>query len=167
MRCYRSPWISGVQGLEPCRRNPAPRETFTRSQLAASRYVEGCWGSPYLKINKFLGCKASKFSSFLVSWFLVCLFFGVLGLLVSWFQSFFVSWFQSSTVSWFQRFKVSKFEISKFQHLKVTKIQSFNIVKFQLFKNHKQIPKFQGDRDTHFQNNQSFQISHFQQSFFL
>ena len=40
-----------------------------------SRYVEGCWGFPYLKISKilvswFLGFLASRFISFLVSWFL-------------------------------------------------------------------------------------------------
>ena len=56
-----------------------------------SRYVEWCWGLPYLK----------QFIGFVVSWFLVFCF------LVYWLLGFLVSWFQSFLVSWLQRFKKS------------------------------------------------------------
>ena len=46
-----------------------------------SRYVEGCWGFPFVKIKTFLG--------FSGSWFLV-----------SWFIGFKVSWFLGVKVYW-------------------------------------------------------------------
>ena len=32
-----------------------------------SRYIEGCWGFPYLEIKKFLGLKVSTFQNFKIS----------------------------------------------------------------------------------------------------
>ena len=60
-----------------------------------SRYVEGCWGSPYLKIKRFLGC-----------WFL--------GFLVSWFFGFKDSWFLGFKKS-FNAFKRYKYHMTNFQ----------------------------------------------------
>ena len=77
-----------------------------------SRYVEGCWGFPYLLIG------------LLVSWFLGLLFLGfgflascccgflVFGLLVSRLLGFKVHWFHSFLVSWFQAFEVQRLHVA-------------------------------------------------------
>ena len=58
--------------------NRRPLELQKRKSWCGRRYVEGCWGFPYLK----------KCIGFLVSWFI--------GLLVSWFLAFLVLGTQSS-----------------------------------------------------------------------
>ena len=76
-----------------------------------SRYVEGCWGFPYLrKLIGFLvvGFLVSWFLGFVVCWFLgflVSRFLGFFNLLVSWCLGFLVSWFLGFLVSWLLVFK--------------------------------------------------------------
>ena len=62
-----------------------------------SRFVEGCWGFPYLK-----SVSVSCFFGFFVSWF-----FGFVGM---WLLGLLVVGFEFS-VSWFRGFKVSRFQI--------------------------------------------------------
>ena len=69
-----------------------------------SRYVEGCWEFPYLKIKRFLG-------------FLVC--------------CFFVSWFLGLSVYWFLGFLV--FSCSTFLDFDVSLFRSLSGFKFQIF----------------------------------
>ena len=82
-----------------------------------SRYVQECWGFPYLRMKKFLVCSfldvlVSRFlvPSVWIFWFLVLL---AVGFLVVWFLGFWVSrilgfsvsLFLSCLVSWLLGFK--------------------------------------------------------------
>ena len=74
-----------------------------------SRYIEGCWGFPYLKkVSRFLGFLVPKCVGLLVYGFLLfrLLVFGV-WCLGSWFLGFKVPKFLGFKVSWFLSFNLS------------------------------------------------------------